>query len=173
MAKKVNYNVHYRRKREGKTDFRKRLDLLKSGKIRLVVRPSSKHMIVQLVDYSEVGDKVIASAHSKELGEFGWTYGTSNTPAAYLTGLLCGVRGKGKNVAEAILDNGLLPSVKGSRVFASLKGCLDAGVKIPVEDKILPDESRITGQHIASYVEKSKNITSDFIKTKDKILKPK
>jgi len=173
MARKVTYNVHYRRKREGKTDFRKRLDLLKSGEIRLVVRPSNKHMLAQLVEYSESGDKVLACANSKELSEFGWAYVTSNIPAAYLTGLLCGVRGKGKKVASAILDNGLQTSVKGSRVFASLKGCIDSGIKVPVEDKILPDESRISGQHIAAYAQKSKNITSDFIKTKDKILKSK
>jgi len=171
MAKNVSYVVQYRRKREGKTDYKKRLDLLKGGITRLVVRPSNKHMLVQLINYSENGDKVVASAHSKELGELGWSHSTSNTPAAYLTGLLCGARGKSKGVSGAILDNGLFTAIKGSRIFASLKGCVDAGVSVPVGEEILPDESRISGQHIASYVEKSKNITSDFIKVKEKILK--
>ena len=172
MARKVTFIVQYRRKRKGKTDYKKRLNLLKSEKTRLVVRPSNKHIFAQLVSYSENGDLVVSSAHSKELTEFGWTHSTSNTPAAYLTGLLCGVRGKDK-VSEAILDNGLLTSVKGSRIFASLKGCLDAGVKVPVDVGILPDEGRISGKHIGSYVERSKNISSDFIKVKEKILKSK
>ncbi|MCX6695671.1 MAG: 50S ribosomal protein L18 [Candidatus Altiarchaeota archaeon] len=173
MAKNKSYVVQYRRKREGKTDYKKRLNLLKSGKTRLVVRPSNKHMFVQLVDYTEEGDRVVSCASSKELSGFGWTHSTSNTPAAYLTGLLCGVKGKGKKVSEAVLDNGLLTAIKGSRLFAALKGCLDAGVVIPVGTEILPDESRIQGQHIASHVERSKSIASDFTKVKEAILKSK
>ena len=173
MANKITYVVAFRRKRDGKTDYKKRLNLLKSGTTRLVVRPSNKHMLAQLVEYGESGDKIIASAHSKELSEFGWTHSNSNTPAAYLTGMLCGVRGKGKGVGKAILDNGLLASIKGSRIFAALKGCIDSGVKVPVSEEILPDEKRITGAHIAAYVQRSKDITSDFNKVKEKILKAK
>jgi len=170
MARKLSYVVQYRRKRKAKTDYRKRLDLLKSDKIRLVVRPSNKHMSDQVIEYASEGDKVVASAHSTELAEYGWVHSTSNTPAAYLTGLLCGVRGKRNNVKEAVLDNGLLTAIKGSKLFASLKGCVDAGVNVPVGEEILPDASRIEGKHIASHLEKSKNITADFIKTKEAIL---
>jgi len=41
--------------------------------------------------------------------------------------------------------------VKGSRVFAALKGAVDAGLKVPHSESILPDESRIKGEHIAAY----------------------
>ena len=173
MAHKKSFIVQYRRKREFKTDYKKRLDLLKSGKTRLVVRPSNKHVFVQLVDYAEEGDRVVASAHSKELKELGWNHSTSNTPAAYLTGLLCGVRGRKHKIEEAVLDNGLLTAIKGSRIFASLKGCIDSGVKVPVGEEILPDESRIQGKHVAGHVKRSADIVSDFAKTKDNILKSK
>lgn len=171
MARGASYTVQYRRKREQKTNYKRRLNLLKSGKIRFISRPSNKHMVTQLVEYGDNGDKVLASAHSKELAEFGWTHSLSNTPAAYLTGLLCGVRGKGKGVEEAILDTGLYPQHKGSKIFASLKGLKDAGVKSPADEGIFPSEDRITGKVIASYVEKSGGIENDFARAKADILK--
>ena len=50
MANKKTYTVPFRRKREGKTNYKKRLGLLKSKSLRLVVRKSNKHILVQLVD---------------------------------------------------------------------------------------------------------------------------
>ena len=41
MARKAAYVVPYRRKREGKTDYKGRMNLLKSETTRLVVRPSN------------------------------------------------------------------------------------------------------------------------------------
>ena len=37
---------------------------------------------------------------------------------------------------------------KGSRIFASLKGILDAGIDIPHNEEVLPSEERIKGEHI-------------------------
>lgn len=168
MAKKADYVVQYRRKREGKTDYKKRLGLLKSETTRLVVRPSNKHMKAQLIDYRVNGDVVVSSAHSKELKKFGWNNATGNLPAAYLTGLLCGLRGQKKGVKKALLDMGLLPSIKGCRSYSTLKGVLDSGLKIPADEKVFPDEKRICGEHIALHGRE--NITKEFTKVKEKII---
>lgn len=153
MAKGPRFRVPFRRKREGKTDYRKRLKLLLSGKPRWVVRKSSWHILVQLIENSPEGDKVIASAHSNELRKYGWKGGTSNIPSAYLTGLLCGLKAVKKGQKKGVLDIGLVARVKKSRIFASLKGLLDAGIEIPHSEEVLPDEGRIKGEHIASYAD--------------------
>jgi len=67
MKQGPRYYTKPRRRREGKTDYRKRLRLLKSRKTRIVVRNSLKNICVQFVGYDEVGDKILASAISKEL----------------------------------------------------------------------------------------------------------
>jgi large subunit ribosomal protein L18 len=170
MASRATYSVKYRRKRQQKTDYRRRLRLLKSGSIRFVVRPSNKHTLTQLVEYNEDGDKIIASAKSGELVKMGWVHSTSNTPAAYLTGLLCGVRGRAKGVDEAILDSGLYPQIRGCRMYAALKGLIDSGVESRVDEVIFPPEDRIRGKVIASYIEKSRGIEAEFDKIKNTIL---
>ena len=84
------------------------MKLLKSKKLRTVIRASSKHITVQIVESKIGGDKIIVSAHSKELtSKFGWNANTGNVPAAYLTGFLAGARAKKQNVEEAILDLGI------------------------------------------------------------------
>jgi len=97
-----------------------------------------------------VGDKTLASAVSKELRNHGWSYATANLPAAYLTGLLAGRRARERGVESAVLDIGLNPPVKGSRVYAALKGAIDAGLQVPHNPEVLPDEERVTGKHIAA-----------------------
>lgn len=147
----TTYIVPHRRRRESKTDYRQRLGLLRSGKHRLVVRRSVKNMACQVVKYGSKGDRTVASADSKQLGKFGWKASTGNLPAAYLTGYLCGLKAKAAKVNEAILDAGLYDSVKGSRVYACLKGALDAGLKIPHSEGILPPQERFTGKHVEKY----------------------
>jgi len=152
VARGPSYNVPYRRRREGKTNYHKRKKLLLSGLPRLVARKTNKHIIAQMITASIEGDRVIASAHSSELRKkYGWLGSLKNLPAAYLTGLLCGYRALKKNIKKAILDIGLHRPTKGARVFAVMKGCLDAGVEIPHGEEILPDENRIKGQHISEY----------------------
>jgi large subunit ribosomal protein L18 len=170
MATKATYSVRFRRKRQQKTDYKRRLALLKSGATRFVVRPSNKHTLTQLIQYHEDGDKVIATAKSQELVKMGWGHSMSNTPAAYLTGLLCGARGKAKGVDSAILDSGLYPQIRGCRMYAALKGLIDSGIESKVSDVIFPAEDRLRGKVIASYVEKSKGIEADFEKVRDAIL---
>ena len=145
--------IKFKRRVEGKTNYRKRLALLKSGKVRLVIRKSLSNISVQLVNFNPNGDQTIASAVSSELKKFGWTR-TGNIPAAYLTGLLAGKKAKEKNVTEAVLDLGLQTSTKGSRIYAALKGVVDAGVNIPHSKDILPSDDRIKGKHISEDVAK-------------------
>lgn len=152
MARNSRYSVPYRRRREGKTDYRKRRAMIISGKPRLVVRGTLKNIIAQIVVAKPDGDKVLVSAHSRELlKNYGWKAPMGNLPAAYLTGLLCGLKAKAKGVKEAILDIGLHFPSKGSRVFAVLKGVLDSGLEVSHTEEKLPDEKRIRGEHIANY----------------------
>jgi len=152
MATGPRYRVPFRRRREGKTNYRTRRALVLSRVPRLVVRLSLKHAIVQIIEAEAIGDKVIVSAHSRELAKtYGWLGNCGNIPAAYLTGLLCGYKALASGVETAFLDIGLhIPSM-GTRVFAALKGAVDAGVEVPHGEDILPDEARISGQHIADY----------------------
>ncbi|CEG11928.1 50S ribosomal protein L18P [groundwater metagenome] len=145
MATNTNYSIKYRRRRENKTNYKKRLNLLKSKSIRLVIRPTNKYIIAQLVDFHPDGDKIMCSANSKELKKLGWNISCSNTPAAYLTGFLCGLKAIKISNTDAILDIGIKISTKGSKIYAVGKGAVDAGMKIPLSDEILPDEKRLKG----------------------------
>ena len=147
MAKGPTYRVKYRRHREGKTNYRKRKTLLLSGKKRLIVRRGANNIVAQIVEYSDKGDKVLYSFTSQNLKKLGWKGHGGNLPSAYLVGYGLGL--KSKKVKEAILDTGLHKITKGSAIFACLKGVIDAGVKIPHNEKILPKESRIKGEHIS------------------------
>ena len=152
MAQGPTYRVKFRRRREGKTNYYRRKRLLLSKRPRLVVRKTNTNTIVQVVNATVVGDATVASAVSAELSKHGWLAGTGNVPAAYLTGFLAGLRAKSRGVKEAVLDVGLNPPVKGSRIYAALKGAIDAGLDVPHDPEVLPDESRISGEHIvASY----------------------
>lgn len=154
MAKGPRYYVPFRRRKEGKTDYKARKALLLSGKPRLVARGSLKNMVVQIIVAKAYGDEVMVSAHSRKLTRrCGWKAPRGNIPAAYLTGLLCGLKAKAKGVKEAVLDIGLNSPTKGGRVFAALKGVLDAGVDVPHSEEKLPEKGRLEGQHIAEYAE--------------------
>ena len=154
MATGPRYRVHFARRRKGKTDYRARKKLLKSDLPRGVVRASGRYITVQLIRYVPKGDEVLASAHTKELKKMGWTKGTSNTSAAYLVGLLAGKRAVEKKVDKAVLDIGLHAPTKGSKVYAVLKGMVDAGLDIPHDPSIIPDESRIKGETLGEDVPK-------------------
>ena len=152
MAKGPSHRVPFRRRREGKTDYQSRRALVSSGLPRLVARGTSKHMIVQVIEAKVVSDEVIVSADSRELVKgYGWLGGCGNVPAAYLTGLLCGCRATAHGVKEAVLDIGLQSPSRGARTFATLRGFLDAGVMVPHEKGMLPDERSIHGKHIVDY----------------------
>lgn len=152
MAKGPSYRLPFRRRREGKTDYKSRRALVLSRLPRLVVRGTLNHMIVQIVKAEVTGDRVMVSAHSHELTKtYGWQGDCGNVPASYLTGFLCGLRAVNDGVKKAVLDIGLQSSSRGARVFAALKGAIDAGVEVPHDESMLPMETRIRGQHIVDY----------------------
>ncbi len=160
-----NYHIKPRRRREGKTDYRKRLALLKSRTTRIVIRKSIKNTTIQFINYNEKGDTIVAAATSKELlKKYNWSYSTSTTPAAYLTGLLAGKRAKEQGITECILDIGRYVPVTGSKVFAGLKGVIDVGIDCPHNEEKIPSEERIMGEHL------DKKIKNDINTIKEKII---
>jgi len=89
------FQVKYRRRRQGKTDYRARLRLCtqdknkyNTPKYRFVVRFTNTKVICQIAYASVAGDVVVAAAESKELEKFGIKFGFTNYAAAYATGLL-------------------------------------------------------------------------------------
>lgn len=148
MTRGPRHRVPLRRRREGRTDYRQRLALLKSGKPRAVVRKTNRSTLVQIATYSQEGDRILAAARSEELRSHGWEGATGNVPAAYLTGFLAGKRARDAGVDEAVLDIGRHVPSPGNRIFAALKGLLDAGMAIPHGEGVLPGEDRLQGDHI-------------------------
>lgn len=156
--------LKHKRRRMKKTDYPKRLALLKSRKVRLVVRKSLSQINIQFIKYNESGDTVLSSLSSKELKKMGWKFSCDNVPAAYLAGLLAGFHAKSAGIKEAVVDIGMQVSTKGSKLYAAIKGVIDAGVAVAVSQEILPTPERVAGKHISQEVEKC------FEETKQKIL---
>jgi large subunit ribosomal protein L18 len=149
--------VQFTRKRKRVTNYRSRLKLVLSGKERLVIRKTSRSIIVQFTKFDAKGDMVVTSVSSNQLKKYGWTLGFKNLPAAYLTGLLAGKLALAKNLKEAVLDAGVSKPSGSGRVYAALKGVIDSGIKVPSGDGIFPPEERLSGLHISSYMGSSKS----------------
>jgi large subunit ribosomal protein L5e len=89
------FQVKYKRRREGKTDYRARKRLVaqdknkyNSPKYRFVVRITNKDVITQ-VTYAKInGDYVVSAAYAHELPGYGMPVGLTNYAACYATGLL-------------------------------------------------------------------------------------
>lgn len=145
------YRVPFRRRRELKTDYGQRKRLLKSGKIRVVTRASNKQVLIQFVMSKIGGDQTYIQTTSGDLKKYGWDIATSNLPASYLTGYLAGKRALKAKIKDAILDIGTQTAYSGTKIFATLKGVVDAGVDVPCNETMLPSEDRIRGDHIQSY----------------------
>jgi len=158
LARGPQYNLRFRRRREGRTNYRKRRRLVTSGIHRFVVRPSNKHISAQVIAAKPEGDLVMASAHSSELKQFGWRGSCSNIPAAYLTGLLAGRRAKAGGISKAVLDIGVHSKGPGSRIFAAAKGAFSAGLAIPHDESAMPSPERVKGRHVVEY---SKHLSSE------------
>ena len=151
MAHGKNQRLRFKRRRDGETDYRRRMKLLRGETPRAVVRISNTQTICQLVEFNPDGDIVIASVNGKALvDKYSWPEDASrkSIPASYLTGFAFAKDAISSGHESAILDIGLSASSKGSRVFAALKGMIDAGLEIPHGEDVLPDEDRINGMHI-------------------------
>ncbi|ABW00864.1 50S ribosomal protein L18 [Caldivirga maquilingensis] len=165
MASSGRYKVKFRRRREGKTDYYKRRIMVISGKPRLVVRFSNRYVLAQVIVSAPQGDFTVAEASSRELvKKFGWLGGTGNTPAAYLVGLLIGYRALSKGIKLAVLDVGLHRVTKGGRLFAVVKGAVDAGLEVPHDEEVQPSEDRLNGEHIAQYAADLKQSNPELYK---------
>ncbi|TKY64027.1 60S ribosomal protein L5 [Spatholobus suberectus] len=89
------YQVKFKRRREGKTDYRARIRLINQDKnkyntpkYRFVVRFSNKDITAQIISASIAGDIVLAASYAHELPRYGLEVGLTNYAAAYCTGLL-------------------------------------------------------------------------------------
>ena len=139
-AKGPTYEVVYRRRREGKTNYRKRLALIKSGKPRMVVRRSNRNVTVQFVEFQPKGDNTKVTVTGKHLQKlFGWP-SKRNVWTAYLAGLYAGKLAQKGGVNDFVLDMGMYVSTKGNIVFAALKGAVEAGLKSSMDEGVVPSE---------------------------------
>jgi len=89
------FQVKYRRRRAGKTDYRARKRLVaqdknkyNSPRYRLVARLTNTDVIAQIIWATITGDRVMCAAYSHELPRYGVEVGLTNYSAAYCTGLL-------------------------------------------------------------------------------------
>jgi len=89
------FQVKYRRRRQGKTDYQARNKLIiqaknkyNTPKYRLVVRITNKDVICQIAYAKIKGDVIMTAAYSHELPRYGIKLGLTNYAACYATGLL-------------------------------------------------------------------------------------
>jgi len=147
-----------KRRIENKTNYTKRLILLKGESPRLVVRKSNKYIKLQIVESSHAQDKVIFQANTKELLKYGWPEDKQGSlkslSASYLVGSLIAKKAK-ELKGRVILDSGLIPNTKGSRVYACVKGAADSGLNIKFDEKIIPDMEKIEGIEFFSKVKEA------------------
>jgi len=136
------FQVKYRRRREGKTDYRARKRLVaqdknkyNSPRYRFVVRFTNKDIIAQIVYARIQGDAVLTAAYAHELPRYGMPVGLTNYAAAYATGLLLARRlltklklaDKYKGVTEANGEDFNVEEIQdGPRPFLAL---LDVGLR--------------------------------------------
>ena len=145
-----------KRRKENKTDYLKRLKLLKSGKPRVVFRKTNKYFIVQYVISKEAHDKVEFGINSKILLKHGWPENAKGSlksiSAAYLTGYLFGKEIKKKNLATPIIDLGMIRTLHKSKVYSFLKGLVDSGTEIKCNEETFPEENRIKGESMKNKI---------------------
>lgn len=149
-----------RRRKECKTDYLNRLKLLKSGKARVVFRKTNRYVIAQYVVSKEAQDKVVFGVSSKTLLKKGWSESAKGSlksiSASYLTGYLMGKEIGNKKLDTPIVDFGMIRTLHKTKVYAFLKGMIDAGVEVKCDEKCFPDESRIKGEHMKNKVDVEK-----------------
>jgi large subunit ribosomal protein L18 len=148
---KRQIKIDKKRKLEKKTNYTKRLLLLKGDHPRLVVRKTNKYIIIQIIESKHAQDKILYSITTRDLLKQGWPENKKGSlkslAAGYLAGLLLGNKAKDKIQEKIILDTGLIPSTKGSRIYAVVKGVSDSGIKIDFDEKIIPSEERIKADY--------------------------
>ncbi len=158
-----------KRRIQHKTDYKKRMNLLKSNKPRLIFRKTNKYLISQYIESDEAKDKVIFTINSKKLLKHGWPEemkgSLKSIPASYLTGFLAGKRIISEKIEKPIIDIGMTRIIKKTKVFAFIKGIIDSGIKIESDSEKFPKEEKIKGKNL------KKDFSAEFEKIKSKIEK--
>lgn len=149
-----------RRRLENITNYVKRQRILEHSNARIVVRKSNKYITAQYVESKEAKDYVKISVISKVLTDYAWPKekegSLKNLGAAYLTGFLLGTKLKALKPGKVVLDTGLIRSTKGSKIYATAKGIIDAGIALPCNEKVFPSEDRIISKEIKTFFDKVK-----------------
>lgn len=136
------FQVKFRRRREGKTDYfaRKRLvvqdkNKYNTPKYRMIVRFSNSDVTCQVAYARLEGDVVIAAAYAHELPRYGVKVGLTNYAAAYCTGLLLARRILQKFKLDTVYEgnktiDGTMYSVEDNDDGpGAFRACLDVGLK--------------------------------------------
>ena len=154
-----SFRVYFRRRREGKTNFAKRLALVKSGRTRMVVRRSNKDIMIQFIDFDPKGDKTLLTVSGAHLSKLYQWPSKRNVWTAYLAGLMAGKMAKKKGVKDIVVDLGMYVPSKGAVIFAAQKGAADAGLET------VCDKEKVPEQKLSNPPEKYKGIF-DTVKSK-------
>ena len=158
-----------KRRRQNKTDYKKRLKLLKSGAPRLIFRKTNKYFIAQYVLSEEAKDKIIFGFDSKILLKYGWPEdfkgSLKSIPAAYLIGYLIGKKIIKDKLRHPIVDFGMIRTPHKTKVYGFLKGVIDSGIKIECKEQAFPEEDRIFGKNL------KKDFSNKFKEIKSKLEK--
>mmetsp|Transcript_6559 Transcript_6559/g.14975 ORF Transcript_6559/g.14975 Transcript_6559/m.14975 type:complete len:233 (-) Transcript_6559:358-1056(-) len=145
------FKLKKRRRRIRKTDYNKRIKLIKqdkkkfeNNKTRLVVRFSKKNLSLQMVKTSIDGDFILVSSYLKDLSKLDYKNINNSHPFSYLLGYYLGKKfikklktyckkntNKNLDRVSAILDIGMRKSTVGNKLFAAMKGSVDSGIYIP------------------------------------------
>lgn len=152
--------IQKKRRNEKKTDYGRRLKLLKSGRPRVVFRKTNKYIISQYITSIEAKDKVVFGVTSKDLLKSGWPEKAQGSlksiSASYLTGYLIGKQIIKRKLETPIIDSGMVLTIKGNKFYALIKGLIDSGVEIICDEKSLPAQERIEGQHLKNKIDVQK-----------------
>jgi len=158
--------INKRRRRERKTDYSKRINLLKSGSPRIVFRKTNRYLIAQYIISKEAKDMIKNGLTTKILLNYGWPVkargSLKSVTAAYLLGILMSKKISDKK-NNPIIDIGMIRNVHKSKLYAFIKGLIDSGINLKYNEGIFPDENRIRGEHLKNKI--------PFEQIKSKIIK--
>ncbi len=146
-----------KRRMQRKTDYKNRFLLLRSPLPRLIARKTNRYLIAQIVESNQAQDRVIIGITSKFLLKKGWKtplISIKNKEAAYLTGFMIAKLSLKKNIRSVVFDIGMHRNVHKSKLYALLKGAIDAGLKIPSNSEILPQNNILKNEEIKEILNK-------------------
>ncbi|MCA9487669.1 MAG: hypothetical protein KC516_01770 [Nanoarchaeota archaeon] len=160
-----------KRRIERKTDYKRRMNLLKGNVPRLVFRRTNTRLLAQYVSSEEAKDKIIFGVDTKALMNYGWPKEFSGSlksiPAAYLLGYLSAKKINDSKLEMPIVDLGMIRVLPKTKVFGFLKGLVDGGVKTTEKSEKFPEEERIQGKNLKEDFSKHFNAIKSKIESAD------